>query len=341
MKRLIFSSLIAMLSLILVIGCDKNPNSAISEDELELSAIEESMQDESNEYLIDWGLDDVDENNMFDGYSDFSFGKVMIPLNNVVRFGRKIDKKGIRTLILRRISRDSIMAISERVLVGKFVSFDKISNSNTNSDTFGITRKPMKHVVKRKTIFVRKDASIDAAAVKDPRRRFRLAEISISEGESRPTNTVQIEQVNIESTSGYSATFSDPLNEFLNVPDELPTLVRGDSVTVIALVSNSTANPVVDSSGASETLLLHFGISPRHHARKRFAFKGVDPATGYNMYKGVWMVREPARRPYHCVIDAIDNGTIYDDDNEMYPYNSSSWGVPYRVVLTPDVTQAQ
>jgi hypothetical protein len=340
MRKLFFNLISASLILMILLGCEKDPNSAISEEELELSAIEEIVMDENNEYLIDWGVDDLDETNMYDGFSTFGLGKLMIPLNNVFRFGRKIERRVPRTLIIRRISRDSVLVISERVLLGQFVVFDKISNTNTNTDTFGITRKPLKHSVKRKAIFVRKNLP-SLSAIDDPRQRFKLAAISLSEGESRPYSTVQIEQIDIESTNGYEASFINPMETILSVPEELPTFIINDIVTITALISNSTTNPVeIDpGTGSTETLLLHFGVNQNQRARKRFKFIGIDPVSGFNKYQGTWKVREPVRRPYHCVIDAIDNGTIYDDDNETYPYNASTWGCPYRVVWSQDSEQ--
>ncbi len=335
MKRFLIGFTVTIVTLFLIIGCEKNTSSALSDEQLEISGIEDMVLDENNEYLIDWGIDDGDENNMFDGFSTFasafSLPKVMTPLNNVVRFGRKIDKRFPRTIVVRRISPDSILVAVERVLSGKFVIFDKITNSSTNTDTIGITRKPLRHIVKRKTIFVKRN--VTDAEFRFPRKRFRLAQVSLTLGKSKPVNTIRLEKISIKSASGYDTTFTDPLNTMLNIPEDLPTFIKGEKVTITVLVSNSSTNLLPDSTGATETLLLHFGINRQHHARKRFEFKGVDPETGFNIYEGTWTVHEPAYHLFHAVVDAIDNGTIYDTDNETYPYNSTTWGYPYRVVL--------
>jgi hypothetical protein len=335
MKSLKIYLITIPLALVWMFGCDKTPNSALSDEQLELSAIEETALDEDNEYLLDWGVDDGDEANMYDGFATFDLGKAMVPINNVVRFGRKIERRYPRTLIIRRISQDSVLVITERILEGKFVIFDQISENNSPSDTIGITRKPLKHSVKRHAIFVRKN-SADLTAVADPRLRFKLAGISLSRGESRPYNTITIEQIDIRSENGYSGSFDDPYRKIFNIPEDLPKFVRGEVVTVTAYVSNSTPNPVYIHSdpNETETLLLHFGIGPRDRARKRFEFLGSE--NGVNKYQVTWRVREPVRFPYHCVVDAIDNGTIYDNDNETYPYNSTTLGFPYRVLLTED-----
>jgi len=154
-------------------------------------------------------------------------------------------------------------------------------------------------------------------------------------GNSRPAPTVEIHQIDISTSSGDFYSFTEPLRTIFSIPDDLPVVAQGEVVTVQVLVSNNSNNPVIDpETGATETLLLHFGLNRLHRARKQFEYMGVDPNTGYNLFKGVWTVHEPAFRPFHAVVDAIDNGTIYDEDELTYPYNSMTWGFPYRVVLT-------
>jgi hypothetical protein len=170
--------------------------------------------------------------------------------------------------------------------------------------------------------------------MKDPRRRWKLSGISMGKGQSRPETTLEIHQLDISTSSGNQYTFTDPLRTIFSIPEDLPTLLQGDSVTVRVLVSNNSSNPFIDpKTGATETLLLHYGINRFHRARRQFNYMGVDPGTGFNLYEGSWRVHEPAMRPFHAVIDAIDNGTIYDEDGQLYPYNSATWGLPYRVVL--------
>jgi hypothetical protein len=156
----------------------------------------------------------------------------------------------------------------------------------------------------------------------------------MGKGQSRPATTLEIHQLDISTSSGDFYTFSNPLETIFSLPEDLPTILQGDSVTVQVLVSNNSNNPFIDpNTGATETLLLHYGINRFHRARRQFQYMGVDPNTGLNLFEGSWRVHEPAMRPFHAVIDAIDNGTIYDSDGDMYPYNSATWGLPYRVVL--------
>jgi hypothetical protein len=53
---------------------------------------------------------------------------------------------------------------------------------------------------------------------------------------------------------------------------------------------------------------------------------------GMNVYEGNWVVGQwPGI--HHAVIDIIDNGTIFDDDINTYPYNSTTWSTPYKVSI--------
>ncbi len=324
----------------LMVGCEKNTTDILSDEALEETELQQFVQDDQNDYLFDWGIDDESEQNMFDGYSDFSysenagqanFNKVLFPLSNVVRFGRKIDKRFPRTLVVRRISRDSVMVYLERVLVGRFFIFEKLNADSTDPDTMAVYKKPLRHIVRRKAIFVKRTAPVtDTNSDQTRRGHWRLAEISLTQGNS-PHSTIRIEEVVIRTSNGDTLVFTHPLDTQIQIPDGLPTFERGETVEVTVRLINSTPNPVLTDNGATETVLLHFGRNRKHHGRKRFEFVGTDGDV--HIYKGSWVVREPVARPYHAIVDVIDNGTIYDNDPEAYPYNSTTWGAPYRVVL--------
>ena len=340
MKQLILFLTILSFGLFLMTGCEKNTTSVTNDlpDDQALS-LELSKDDgsELSDYLVDWGIDDGDENNMYDGFSTFSpsisFPKMMSPINNVVRFGRKIIHRYPRRVVLVRIAPDTILFNIERVLDGRFLIFEKVGGDTTQPDTIVIHRKPMRHTVSRSALFVRRTPAVAANEVGF--RSWKLHAITLSKGYSRPVHTVEIHKIAITSSSGDTITYKNPLHTFLEIPQDIPTFVRGDSVTITVLVSNSSDSLVYNpNNGATETVLLHYGISRRHHARKRFHFVGVDPNTGYNIYRGSWKVHEPANRPFHAVVDVIDNGTIYDSDVQTFPYNSTTWGCPYRVVLS-------
>lgn len=336
MNKIICTFMIVLLGLFIISGCEKDTNSALSDQQLEDNAITEILTNENieeSDYVMDWGIDDIDESQMYNGFSTFSpgnyFPKILTPIDSVVRFGRILNRRIPRTLLIRRISRDSILVHMERVWGGNFL----ILEQPLTEDTLILHRKPLVHTVKRTAIFTKRTEDEDA--MRDPRTRWRLSAVSMDLGNSRPLPTVAIQQIDITTSTGESYSFTNPLRTIFSIPDDLPVVARGEGVTVQVLVSNNTNNPVVNpETGATETLLLHFGLNRIHRARKQFEYIGVDPNTGYNLYKGVWTVHEPAFRPFHAVIDAIDNGTIYDEDEQIYPYNSMTWGFPYRVVST-------
>jgi hypothetical protein len=56
----------------------------------------------------------------------------------------------------------------------------------------------------------------------------------------------------------------------------------------------------------------------------------IGEDNGQNVYQGTWVVRDRFR-VHHAVIDVIDNGSIFDDDVNLYPYNSVTWSTPYLV----------
>lgn len=338
MKKLIISLTVLIAGFLLLIGCQKDTSSTLSQEPSDEQSIQELLLDEENEYLVDWGIDDGDKDNMFNGFNpfspDLSIPKITTPIDNVVRYGRRIHRRFPRQIIINFISPDSVRIHLERVLVGKFFIFQKLDSSSAPPDSIVIYRKPLRHSVARNVLLVRR-ASDEASIDHNPRRRFKLAALSLGLGYSRPEHTVKIHRVTVSTSSGDSIEFTNPLQTMLEIPEDLPTFVRGEQVTVRALVSNSSDSLIYDpQTGATETVLLHFGINPRHHARKKFVFIGEDPVTGFNIYEGNWTVHEPAHRPFHAVVDVIDNGTIYDDNEQVFPYNSTTWSTPYRVVLT-------
>lgn len=337
MKKLFITLTITLLALVLITGCEKDTSSALSDQELAQTTIQESLSSDENVYMIDWAIDDGSENNMYNGFSSFgktgfSLDKVLSPEDQLVRFGRIIKRRYPRQITIRPLSPDSILVNVDRVLVGNFISI-LAPGDTVQRDSFLVYRKPMRHLVSRTTLFVKNNNEEDVS--RDPRRRWKMAGVSLSKGVSRPENTVQIHKLIIVSENGDTLKFSAPLHTMLNIPDDIPTFVTGEQVKVIALVSNSSANLVPDpETGATETVLLHYGVNRQHHARKRFEYRGIDPATGYAIFEGAWTIHEPANHVFHAAVDVIDNGTIYEGDEQTYPYNSVTWGCPYRVVLS-------
>ncbi len=331
MKRLIIV-LGWIISIALVMtSCDKNVTEVVN-DEVEL---EQLVNDESSafeDYLMDYGIDDGSEDNLFSMGGPAlgsSFSKVMEPINNVVRFGRVITERYARRVIFEQSDAhpDTARLYMERVLKGRFVILEKFdANDTTNADTVAIYRKPLKHVVRRRALFAKR-GSADAPRA----RNWRLIAISPGQGNS-PNATVRIVKVTVIPENGDSLVFDAPLRPMMPVPAGLPRFDRGETVTVRVLVENTTANPVVNPrTNSTEVVMLHYGRRRGEHHRKLFQFVGTDPATGLNIYQGTWQVQERGRRVYHAIIDVIDSGTIFDSDPETYPYNSATWSCPYIV----------
>lgn len=331
MKKIGIFWIISLLAMLVIVGCEKDSSSGISDDVQSEMELQESVADEANEYLLDWGIDDGAENNMFDGYSSFSpsigFPKIMDPISNVVRFGRKINNRFRRQVIFTRINEDSVLVSVTRQLNGRFVIF---SLDTSVQDTPMIYRKPLTHIVKRKAIFVKRHPN-DHNTDNPGRGRWRLQSVTLGAGASSPVRTIQIHEVVVYNSSGDSIVFTNPLETFLTVPGDIPTFNQGEMVLIRVKLENATPNPVIGQDGATETLLLHYGRNIHNHARKRFTFVGTDPATGYSIYEGNWQVGQQPFRVRHAIVDAIDNGTIYESDPNAYPYNSTTWSSPYRV----------
>ncbi len=339
MKKLAALFSATILLMLFITGCEKNSTASLDPAMQDQTEIQNFASDDQNDYLFDWGVDDGAEGNMYDGYNNFSAAApaplplsvegITSPLTNVVRFGRKINRRFKRTIVIRRVNEDTAKVFVERVLEGKFVIFEKLNADSTDPDTLAVFRKPLRHIVRRSAIFVRRQ-NVDTAATDDARGHWRIYSVSLGEGES-PNSTIDIADVTVSRENGESVVYTDPLQTQLVLREDLLRFVPGEIIKVKVRLSNSTSNPVVlPQSAATETLLLHFGANPRHHGRKRFHFVGVDDE-GLNVYEGKWVVRQRPHHVYHAIVDAIDNGTIYDNDADAFPYNSTTWGIPYIV----------
>ncbi len=336
MKRLTNLTIVLLLALAMLTNCQKDSDSGVNTIESDEFTIQELAESEDEDLLYDLGIDDQDEANMFDGYSSFDggLGKITAPIDTILRFGRRIEDRGLRRLDIRRVAPDTFKVFVAREFAGAFVIFEKGEDS-TGTRPIIIHRKRLRHVVKRNAIYVKKERETDSAHDISNRlhRNWKLAAVSMSAGNSVPNHTIQMNEITITSSSGENMVITDPLNNLFYSRDDLPTFVPGDSVTVQVKLSNTTANPVdIEGNGSTEKVLLHFGVNRHHHARKRFHYVGVDPATGDNVYEGGWVIKQRPGRAYHAIIDAIDNGTIHDSNAETFPYNSTTLGTIYRVV---------
>ena len=323
MKRLFNLIFLTLLTLMFAMSCEKNISVPQEDDETAVTGL---AQGEDEDYLFDEGFDDGSEDNMYNGYSSFGkgFDKITSPIDTVHRFGRKIMDRPRRVITdVRRISPDSIKVFVAREFVGRFIVIEKEDDT-----TFVRHVKDLRHVVRRCALYVKRNPTDEIV-----RRRWKLAEVSLGQGNSLPAHTIRISQVSVSSSSGINAVFTDPLHTMLEIPEDILTFALGEEITVQVKLTNSTANPVDPSgNGSTETVLLHYGTNRHHHARRHFEYAGTDPATGEQIYEGTWTIGQEPFQVYHAVVDAIDNGTIFDDDGVTYPYNSTTWSVPYRVV---------
>lgn len=327
MKRLALFLMTSLVLMFATIGCEKDTGSAVDDETQAQMELQDAVHDEENDYLLDWGIDDGDESNMFSFSPSFGFPKIMDTIPNVVRFGRRVNHRFRREVIITRLNPDSILVSITRKLDGRFV----IASLDTTQDTVIIYRKPLTHIVKRRAIFVKRHPNIPDD--NPGRGRWKLRAVTLGAGASDSVRTIQIHQVTVYNSAGDSIVFANPLETWLTVPDDIPTFHRGEMVTIRVMLENNTPNPLIGPDGASETVLLHYGRNRSHHDRKRFTFVGADPVSGYNVYEGIFHVGQQPFRVRHAIVDAIDNGTIFDDDASVYPYNSTTWSAPYRVML--------
>lgn len=320
MKRLIGLVVIALLAMLLVVGCEKDASQPVVQNDE--TVVTQMAQSEDDEYLFDEGIDDGSENNMYDGYS--SFGKVSTPIDSVKRFGRLVHQRPRRVITdVQHIGPDTMSVFTAREFTGQFVIISKPDDSTVVRYT-----KPLRHVVRRVALYVRRNPNEVTG-----RRGWELAEVSLGQGNSLPRATIEIKEIAITSSGGVNVVYTHPLHTMLSIPEDILLFSPGDTVTVQVKLLNSTPNPVDPlGNGSTETVLLHYGVNRQHHARKRFEYVGVDPLTGDQVYQGSWTIGQQPFRLRHVVVDAIDNGTIFDDDTATYPYNSTTWSAPYRVI---------
>jgi len=216
-----------------------------------------------------------------------------------------------------------------KVIRGNFVS---LVADTSEEDTVKIYRtiRPMGHEFQRIVHFIKRGG------------RWMLDDFSMVLGNSLGViNTANAEFVNtslaikklVVEANDRSVEITDPLDYF-QTRENLFRFKFGTNVKLRVYVSNTTINPVgfPGIPEQSELVRLHHARHRlrRLHKIKMFSYMGKDD-NGYNVYEGSWVVGEwPG--VHHAAIDVIDNGTIFDDDINKYPYNSTTWSTPYKVL---------
>ena len=126
---------------------------------------------------------------------------------------------------------------------------------------------------------------------------------------------------------------TDPLAYF-QTRESVLSFENGTEITVKVYINNDTEYPVYFPAGTRQTEIVRLHHAKhrirRHHKIKYFRYLGQEE--GMNVYEGIWTIGEWSGI-HHAVIDVIDNGTIFDDDINKYPYNSTTWSTPYKIVV--------
>ena len=310
MKRNIWiRMLLAPLAVGLLFGCSKDPSS------FDLDSDEEAIRaliEENEDYFTTAGINDDGAQPLV--YSIDGFGKTA-NLIDPLRFGRK-GRFQLEHLSIDRVDDSTLVATIIKSFNGNFLI---LASDTTDSVAQGILyTKDMENEIVRKAIFKKRGNSGDR------RKDWKLRRVSGSETQS-PETTLSFVNITIQNSDGQEWSIEDPL-EFFRDLEAIPTLQPGDSVKVFAKINNSS--PYLEKPG--ETVSLRYKNDRRmRRARKGLNDDGVypDEATGDGTYSGYWVVGQ-RRGIYHAFVDAIDNGTIYDDQLQ---YNSKIWGFTYIV----------
>jgi hypothetical protein len=325
MKRIMY--LIFGLNLLIFMSCQKNSVN----DEDELSAWEkenteeiESVIDADADLTFDAIDDESEENFQTDEPNWLGSESLEKTTATKTRFGRIRTRPVERSIQVIFDSDSTATAYVYTKIEGIFV----VAAVNVSEDTITYDRfqKPMVHEVER-VVHLKKvrDTAVE-------RRNWKIQDISMKAGAS-PNNTVEIIKLDVMPAGLDSVEITDPLNYFMNGTNMF-IFPRFTEIKLRVTVDNTSADPIVypENTSATETVLLHYGRNRQgNHARRPFTWVGQDNM-GHNIYEGTWTVKQFQGR-HHAVIDVIDNGTILNSDEELYPYNSNTWASPYKVTL--------
>ncbi len=304
-----FKLMMAALSLGLLMGCSQDPAS------VDLDTDEDAIRflvEENEDYLTTAGIND-------DGaqpwvYSIDGFGKTS-DLITPLRFGRRGTFR-LEHFSVDRVGDSLAVATIIKSFNGKFFI---LAEDSTDSVAQGkLYAKDMENEIVKKAIFKK------VGNHENRRKNWKLKRVSGTAARS-PETTLSFEYITVQNSDGQEWKIEDPLQFILDL-EAIPRLQHRDTVKVFVEINNSA--PYVNNPG--ETVLLRYRNDRRmHRARKGLNDDGVfpDETAGDGIYSGYWLVGQ-RRGLYHAFVDAIDNGTIYDD---LLPYNSLVWGFPYIV----------
>ena len=318
------------LGLLALWGCSKDALEPTLSDEEVIEQVIEAIEESDMENYFYSNLDDENENAFFKPLGDYLL-KPIYP----IRFGRIGIRPIIRNIFIDFPTENTATVTFEKVLEGYFVVLAAYTPEENPIEIYRVS-KPMVHQFQRIAHFEKIGNENDR-----PRDRWKLVDFSMALGRSREVNESTIAQDALDITylkieyDGNVIEIENPL-EYLQNRENLLTFERGTEVNLTVHVKNElpqVEKVMAPNSEATELVRLHFARHRfrRMHGIRKFDFNGTV-GENINEYLGTWTVGDWAQI-HHAAIDVINNGTIFDDDVDQYPYRSVTWGTPYRVIL--------
>jgi hypothetical protein len=325
MKTLTSITLTALLFILWGCSQDKAPTDSTLSDEDQIMSEIQIIEGSADEDYFYADIDEESEENFGEPFESALY-KPIIPL----RFGRVRLHPLVKNIRIVFTSDTTAEAHFLKTIRGNFVSL-VADTSETDTVKLYRTVRPMGHEFERVVHFVKRGD------------RWMLQDFSMVLGNSLGVvntadaeivnSTLQITKLVIE-VGDRSVEITDPLDYF-QTRENIFSFNQGTTVKLKVHINNTSINPVGFPGMPDQTELVRL-----HHARHRlrrmhkinmFSYVGKDDV-GDNVYEGRWVVGE-WRGVHHATIDVIDNGTIFDDDINKYPYNSTTWSTPYKVMV--------
>jgi|YNPMSStandDraft_2_1061718.scaffolds.fasta_scaffold00425_17 hypothetical protein len=303
-------SLLALIALICLTGCDENPaDSDLSEQQIIAKIIEE----------------DADLNSVDDVINEKSFTNIIGKVNEPI-----FPKNWVKILNLKaknldlQVNGDTAIGILTKEYDGKLLILAAYT-ANINPDT--VITKQFQTTLKRKLVFVKtEDAQYKR---KNENKGWKLVGISLAKTGTSDENVlitkVQVitanDTITVENPldyifyRGYRERFKNQLRNYSpNQPLNVKVFVRScyERPEYVTLTYGFN-----DKAGA-------FRITRRYFKLEEQAFDG----TCWNrVYTGSWNA-QPVVGTFHAVINAISNATLKDDKAEV---EYKGMGLPYNV----------
>lgn len=258
-----------------------------------------------------------DLNYLDDG--DVSLGKVDTAIIPRV-WGRKIDRTSLQRNVVTTVLNDTTM---ESVVTHTFTGTFWIRARMQGDTTVRTYLKPFTEQTVRRVVLSK------VANTAEPRRNWRISEVSAMEG-----GTISSPQVNIDNVTFFIGTdtlsISDPLAYAMRLGrplrlggmPELPPTFNDDFRVRVTITSSDTGN-FVSAHRPYWTLATGW----RYRAPMQLvSFTDNGNGTVTNVYehswRGVWSGR------HHLMISAVTQSSLFDN---VAPFSSEIWGIPFLV----------